>query len=154
MLGILSLNVLLIVLFYKELKLSTFDPALAMTLGFNPVLIHYGLIAMTSVTAVGAFDSVGSILVIGFMIAPPVTAYLLVDSLGLMIGLSVGIGILGAILGFVMAMLVDADIQEKATRVAAFCDRTITQRYGYWNMRTGKFLCIYLTQSTPSEVNV
>ncbi len=110
MLGILSLNALLIALFYKELKLSTFDPALALTLGFNPVLIHYGLITMTSVTAVGAFDSVGSILVIGFMIAPPVTAYLLADSLGLMIGLSVGIGILGAILGFVTAMLVDASI--------------------------------------------
>ncbi len=110
MLAILGLNALLMVLFYKELQLSTFDPALAMALGFNPVLIHYGLITMTSVTAVGAFDSVGSILVIGFMIVPPVTAYLLVDSLKLMIGLSVVIGILGAVLGFLTATQVDASI--------------------------------------------
>ncbi len=108
--GILGLNLLLTVLFYKELKLSTFDPALAAALGFQPLLIHYGLIAMTSVTAVGAFDSVGSILVIGFMIVPPVTAYLLADSLHLMLGLSVGIGILGAVLGFFTAIWLDGSI--------------------------------------------
>ncbi len=119
MIGILCLNVLLIVLFYKELKLSTFDPALAAALGFNPILIQYGLITMTSVTAVGAFDSVGSILVIGFMIVPPVTAFLLADSLILMIGLSVGIGILGAVLGFSLATAVDASIGGAMTLALA-----------------------------------
>lgn len=110
MLGILALNAFLVVLFYKELKISTFDPALAAALGFNPTLIHYALVSMTSVTAVGAFDAVGSILVIGFMIVPPVTAYLLTDDLSWMTGLSAGIGIGGAVLGFFGATLVDASV--------------------------------------------
>ena len=43
--AILLLNALAIALFYKELKLSTFDPALAAALGFAPALVHYGLMA-------------------------------------------------------------------------------------------------------------
>lgn len=110
MLGILGANALLIGLFYKELKLAAFDPDLAAALGFAPAALHYGLVGMTSVTAVGAFDAVGSILVIGFMIAPPVTAYLLTDSLTWMIGLAVGIGLASAGLGFWGAAWTDASI--------------------------------------------
>jgi manganese/zinc/iron transport system permease protein len=83
---ILLLNAAAIALFYKELKLSTFDPALAGALGFAPGAIHYGFMALVSVTAVGAFDAVGSILVVALMIAPPATAYLLTDRLQRMIG--------------------------------------------------------------------
>ncbi len=108
--AILALNATLIILFFKELKISTFDPDLAFALGFAPALLHYGLVAMTSVTAVGAFDAVGSILVIGFMIVPPVTASLLTDSLSRMLWLAIGIGLLSASLGFWIATLVDASI--------------------------------------------
>ena len=55
---------------YKELKLSTFDPALAKSLGFRPGLIHYALMILVSLVAVGAFDAVGSILVIAFFHHP------------------------------------------------------------------------------------
>ena len=55
--AILLLNLFLIGLFYKELKLATFDSALGAALGFSPALIHYGLMTMVSVTAVGAFDA-------------------------------------------------------------------------------------------------
>ena len=82
---ILLLNVLFIAVFYKELKLATFDAGLAAVLGFSPGFLHYGLMALVSVTAVGAFDAVGSILVVALMIAPPATAYLLVDRLSLML---------------------------------------------------------------------
>jgi manganese/zinc/iron transport system permease protein len=108
--GILLLNVLFITLFYKELKLATFDAGLAAALGFAPALIHYGLMTIVSITAVGAFDAVGSILVVALMIAPPVTAYLLTDSLPRMIGLSALIGALGAIAGFWLANTLDASI--------------------------------------------
>jgi manganese/zinc/iron transport system permease protein len=70
--GILLINILFIGFFYKELKIATFDPGLAATLGFSPVLIHYGLMSLVSITAVGAFDAVGSILVVALMIAPDV----------------------------------------------------------------------------------
>ena len=59
---ILVANLLLVWLFFKELKLATFDPALAAALGLAPAAIHYGLMTSVSITAVGAFDAVGSIL--------------------------------------------------------------------------------------------
>ncbi|MYH61903.1 MAG: iron chelate uptake ABC transporter family permease subunit, partial [Caldilineaceae bacterium SB0675_bin_29] len=49
------LTLLAILLFYKELKLSTFDPTLAAALGFRPTLLHYGLMVLVSLVAVGAF---------------------------------------------------------------------------------------------------
>lgn len=107
---ILLLNLALILAFYKELKLSTFDASLAASFGFSPALLHYGLMTMVSITAVGAFDAVGSILVIAFMIVPPVTAYLLTDRLSVMLWLSVGIAVVGAILGYWVARQFDTTI--------------------------------------------
>jgi len=110
MLGILVLNILFITMFYKELKLATFDAALAAVLGFSPGLIHYGLMTIVSVTAVGAFDAVGSILVVALMVAPPAAAYLLTDRLSRMILLSAVIGAASAISGFWLADFLDASI--------------------------------------------
>lgn len=107
---ILLLNLAFIFLFYKELKLATFDAGLAAALGFSPALIHYGLMGMVSITAVGAFDAVGSILVIALMIVPPATAYLLTDNLPRMLGLSVFIGIIGGISGYWVARAFDTNI--------------------------------------------
>jgi manganese/zinc/iron transport system permease protein len=108
--GVLLLNLLFIALLYKELKLATFDPALAAALGFSPALIHYALMSLVSVTAVGAFDAVGTILVVALMIAPPAAAYLLTDRLGVMLGLSAAIGAASAIGGYWLAQLLDASI--------------------------------------------
>jgi len=110
MLGILILNVLFIVLFFKELKLATFDPALAAALGLSPALIHYALMTLVSVTVVGAFDAVGSILVVALMIAPPVTAYLMTDRLSTMLWLSALLGGVGAVAGYWLAHWLEANI--------------------------------------------
>ena len=107
---ILVLNVVLIALFYKELKLASFDTGLAVALGFSPAVVHYGLMSMVSVTAVGAFDAVGSILVVALMIAPPATAYLLTDRLGVMLVLSAAIGVASAVAGYWLAHWLDASI--------------------------------------------
>ena len=96
---ILALNAGLIALFYKELKLSTFDAGLAATLGFAPGLLHYGLMAMVSVTAVGAFDAVGAVLVVALMVTPAAAAYLLTDDLRKMLVLSVLIAVASALGG-------------------------------------------------------
>ncbi len=90
-------------LFYKELKLSTFDPALAAALGFRPAWLNYALMILVSLVAVGAFDAVGSILVIAFFIIPPAAAYLLTDRLAVMLLLSPLIGALGAFWGYDLA---------------------------------------------------
>ena len=107
---ILVVNAVLVIAFFKELKLATFDPALAASLGFAPALLHYGLMSIVSVTAVGAFDAVGSILVVALMIGPPAAAYLLTDDLKRMIGLSVLLGVVSAVLGYWVAHWLDASI--------------------------------------------
>lgn len=102
--GPITLLVILFTLaFYKELKISTFDAGLAAALGFKPGAIVYGLMILVSLTAVGAFDAVGSILVVAFFIIPPATAYLLTDRLGVMLVLAPIIGLLGAISGYDLA---------------------------------------------------
>lgn len=108
--GILLLNILFIVLFYKEIKLATFDPGLAASLGFAPVAIHYGLMTIVSITAVGAFDAVGSLLVVALMIAPPAAAYLLTDRLSVMLILSVLFGVISSLVGYWAAHLFDVSI--------------------------------------------
>lgn len=108
--AVLILNVGLITMLYKELKISTFDPALAASLGFSTVLLHYLLMGSVSLTAVAAFDAVGSILVVALMIAPPSAAYLLTDDLKVMILTSLGFGAFSAVAGFWLAHAVDASI--------------------------------------------
>ncbi len=108
--SILSLNVLFIFLFYKELKLATFDASLAATLGFAPTLIHYGLMMLVSMTTVGAFDAVGSILVVALIAGPPATAYLMTDSLTRMLILSAIIGSVNAVSGYWLAVLFEVSI--------------------------------------------
>ena len=110
-LGILTIaNLVFIVLLYKELKLSTFDAALASILGFAPMLMHYLLMIMVATTAVVAFESVGAILVIALFIVPAASAYLLTDRLSIMIGLSVAIGAISAVGGYFMAAALDVSI--------------------------------------------
>lgn len=107
---ILVLNLSLVRLFFKELKLATFDAGLATVLGFSPAIIHYGLMTSVSITAVGAFQAVGSILVIAFMIGPPITAYLLTNDLKKMLFISSGLGAINAIVGYQLAALADVSI--------------------------------------------
>jgi manganese/zinc/iron transport system permease protein len=110
MAGILLLNLLFILVFFKELKLATFDAGLAGALGFSPAVIHYGLMTVVSITAVGAFDAVGSVLVVALMIAPPATAYLVTDRLPAMLSLSCLIGVTCAVSGYWTAHVLDASI--------------------------------------------
>lgn len=110
MLVILTINIVYIALFFKELKLSTFDAGLATVLGFSPVFIHYSLMTLVSITAVAAFDAVGAILVLAFMVGPPTIAYLITNDLVKMLILSALFGILSAISGYWVAIIFDVTI--------------------------------------------
>jgi manganese/zinc/iron transport system permease protein len=115
------LNLLFVTLFFKELKLATFDPGLAASLGFSPVLIHYALMAMVSITTVGAFTAVGAILVVAFIIVPAATAYLLTDDLKRMIMIAVIVGIVSAVAGFAVAFGVDASVAGAMASMTGVC---------------------------------
>lgn len=112
------LNALFIGLFYKELKLATFDRGLAAALGFSPVILHYLLMTAVSVTAVGAFTAVGAVLVVALMIVPAAAAYLLTDRLPVMIGLAVAIGVFCAAAGYAVALVLDASV---AGAISTWC---------------------------------
>lgn len=114
---ILIITIGLLLTFYKELKVSTFDSGLAAAMGFAPSLMHYGLMTVASVTTVGAFDAVGAVLVVALMIAPAATIYLLTDNLKKMILGAVGIGVISAILGYWLAHILDASIAGAITTV-------------------------------------
>ena len=118
-LGVLAIaNISFIVILYKELKISTFDASLAVSVGLMPVLIHYMLMIMVATTAVVAFESVGAILVIAFFIVPAAGAYLLTDRLSRMIILSVILGIVSAITGYLFALLADVSIAGSMATIA------------------------------------
>jgi manganese/zinc/iron transport system permease protein len=101
--SVLVLNVIFVLLLWKELKITSFDPALATTMGLRSGLVHYLLMAMVAATSVAAFEAVGSILVIAMLIVPAATAHLLTDRLDRMLWIAAAVGALSAYLGFVAA---------------------------------------------------
>ena len=103
-------NAAFVLLFFKELKLTTFDPGLARALGFAPTALFYALLMLTSTTAVAAFESVGAVLFIAFVIIPPSAAYLLTDRLGLMILIGIAIATASSVIGYHAAVWLDVSI--------------------------------------------
>ena len=99
-------NAVFVVVFFKELKIATFDPALATASGFSATLMHYALMTLVAVTAVASFESVGNILVVATLVVPPATAYLLTDRLGVLIGLACLLGSVAAVTGHLSAIVV------------------------------------------------
>lgn len=80
--GVVTLAVILfVVVFWKELKIVSFDPGLAVSLGIDARLVHYLLMALVAAYTVAAFEAVGSILVVAMLVVPAATAYLLTDRL-------------------------------------------------------------------------
>lgn len=108
--AIFLLDLLVIGLFYKEFKLCAFDPQMAAAVGINVAVMHYLLMGLVSVTTVGAFNSVGAILVVAMLIVPGATAYLLTERLGVMLVLSVVQGAVSSALGYWVAMQLDSSI--------------------------------------------
>lgn len=104
--AVLLLNLAFVVGLFKELRLTTFDPELAESLGFRGQWLHRGLMMLVAITAVACFESVGNILVVAMFIVPPATARLLTDSLGRMVWLSGWLAATTAILGHWMAITV------------------------------------------------
>lgn len=108
--SLLLINIVFTAVFYKELQVVSFDPVLAAVMGFSPVILHYSLMTVASLTAVGAFEAVGSVLVTAFMIAPAASAYLITENLKKMLFIAVGIGLLSGLLGYHTAVLLDVSI--------------------------------------------
>ncbi len=106
----LSINVVLVTVLFKELLLTTFDPQLAGTLGLRPRWMHYGLMTVTTITIVTAFQVVGSILAIGMLVIPPATAFFINRRLRPMLLVSVAAGVSASVLGHLAAITLPGPI--------------------------------------------
>ncbi|MEM9783866.1 MAG: metal ABC transporter permease [Pseudomonadota bacterium] len=93
----------LMALFWKELAIATFDPGFAATAGIPVGAMSVGLVVVTAVAAVAAFDAVGSIIVIAMFICPPAAARLMTDRLGVQVASSMGFAAVSAVVGCLVA---------------------------------------------------
>ena len=107
---VMVLIITMIIVGYKGLFLTTFDPSFATTIGVSTVMWHYLLMSAVSVTTVVSFESVGAILVVALLIAPAATAYLITDQLKKMLLIAAFIGIIASIGGYYLALWLDASI--------------------------------------------
>lgn len=113
--GVLLLNAAVVVLLFKELKLSSFDPATATALGIPARAMHYLLMTLTALTTVASFEAVGSILVVAMLVVPAATALLLTRRLVTMLVVASVCGAMSAALGHVAAVVLPAVAQVPAT---------------------------------------
>lgn len=98
-----ALMVVLTLVFWRWLKIATFDEGFAQALGIPAAAIGFGLVVTAAVAAVAAFDAVGSIIVIAMFICPPAAARLMTNRLSHQVWWSVAFATLSAILGYVFA---------------------------------------------------
>ncbi|WP_150286696.1 metal ABC transporter permease [Rhabdaerophilum calidifontis] len=98
-----ALVLALTALFWRPLKIATFDEGFARSQGIPVRLLGFGLVVVAAIAAVAAFDAVGSIIVIAMFICPPAAARLMTNSLERQLGWSMVFAALAAILGYVLA---------------------------------------------------
>jgi manganese/zinc/iron transport system permease protein len=118
--GVALATIMLIVLFYKELLVSSFDSGLAFSLGINATVVHYSLMSMLSVVVVSAFESVGAILVIAMLILPGATASLLSQRLSVILWLTVLHGALSSVLGLHLGLWLNCTVAGAMVVMGAF----------------------------------
>lgn len=107
---VLFINISFLLLFYKEMKLSTFDPVYAATIGVPILILHYGFMTTISFTTVAAFDSVGAILVVAMLIGPAATAYIISQTIKQMFFWSISFGVASAVIGYYAAKFLNTSI--------------------------------------------
>ena len=123
---VLVVNIIFLIGLYKEVKISTFDSAFAISIGIPVVFLHYLFMTVVSVTTVAAFDSVGAILVVAMLIGPAATAYLISKTIKQMMILSMLYGAGAAFFGYYSAKLLDTSISGMmATAVGLFFVATL-----------------------------
>lgn len=100
---ILALNILFSLLFFKEYKITTFDPALSKALGISTLFFNYLLMVQASATIIGAFRAVGVLMVLAFITGPVLAARLITHQLKRLILVAAALGCLASITGVALA---------------------------------------------------
>ena len=101
---VLLINIVFIAVFYRKLKISSFDPVYAGVAGIAGTGLYYVFMALVSFTAVSAFESVGAILAIAFFISPAASAYLISKDLKITIFLAAVYAVVNSCIGYFLAV--------------------------------------------------
>ena len=88
---------------HRALVVGTFDPVQATLIGFRPRLTHFTLLVLLALSIVASFETVGSLLVFAFLVAPPATASLLVRKVPAIMAVAVTIGSISAVIGILIS---------------------------------------------------
>ncbi|GKV54666.1 manganese transport system membrane protein MntC [Sporosarcina sp. NCCP-2222] len=104
-LAIGGLVLLVVIIFYKELLISSFDETMAAAYGLPTRLIHYAIMFLLTLVTVASLQTVGVILVVSLLITPASTAYLMTNRLSVMVVLSAIFGALSAVIGLYFSFL-------------------------------------------------
>lgn len=97
-----TISILAVSIFWKEIRVASFDPGLAAALGMRPSLVGTGLMVLVAIATVASFEAVGSILVIAMLVCPGAAARLLTDRMGPHVVLSAAIGASCGVIGYVV----------------------------------------------------
>ena len=146
---LLLINLLFVIIFFKELKITTFDRGYAKLAGFSSVALFYVLMTLSSFTAVTAFDAVGAILVVSFLITPGAAAYLISKDLKVMIAISVGYAVINSIIGYVFSLLMNVSMSGMTAAAAG-----VTFLLTFLFNREGLITAIFIRLQRKSELKL
>ena len=144
---LLVINLLFVIIFFKELKVTTFDRGFATLAGFSSAALFYALMTLSSFTAVTAFDAVGAILVVSFLITPGAAAYLVSKDLKVMIAISVGYAVINSSIGYVLSLLMNVSMSGMTATVAG-----VTFLLTFLFNREGLITAIFIRLKRKSEL--
>ena len=144
---LLLINLLFVIIFFKELKITTFDRGYAKLAGFSSAALFYALMTLSSFTAVTAFDAVGAILVVSFLITPGAAAYLISKDLKVMIVISVGYAVINSSIGYVLSLLMNVSMSGMTAAVAG-----VTFLITFLFNREGLVTAIFIRLQRKSEL--
>lgn len=115
---ILLINLLFALLFYKELKLACLDPESAILMGFSVTALQYALTALVSLSAVTAFDSLGAVLVVAFLVIPGASALLISKRLHMALILTLAYATFNAVTGYFLALALNVSMSGMCATMA------------------------------------
>lgn len=106
--GLAIVVLALVVVFWKELLYSTFDPMGAAASGLPVGRLEYLFLALIALTIVVSLQAVGIILVVAMLITPAATGQLLASSFGRLVAIAVAIGVVSPAVGLYASYWLDA----------------------------------------------
>ena len=100
MAGVAVIVLSVVILFFRQLQITSFDPVMAASIGIPVIVVDYLLTTCTSLVVVSAVNIVGIILVVGLLVTPAATAYLVCDRLSRMLWASAGFAASSFVAGY------------------------------------------------------